>query len=259
MVHYITGYYFRKHFKAMFLILCAGFFSVHSLYGQADNAQTRRFSGMVVNNETSQPIAGATIRNMSSAMFTASNTNGEFNINGQIGDELNVSFVGFRPETVKLENTQRMVIRLIPSSEEMDEVVVIAYGEVKREELTGAVASVNMEDLTKAPVADFERALAGRVAGVQVNSNDGQPGSDMNIVVRGGNSLTQSNSPLYVVDGFPIENFGSASLSPEDIASITVLKDADATSVYGSRAANGVIVIETKQGTAGAQIGRAHV
>lgn len=252
MVHYITGYYFRKHFKAMFLILCAGFFSVHSLYGQADNAQTRRFSGMVVNNETSQPIAGATIRNMSSAMFTASNTNGEFNINGQIGDELNVSFVGFRPETVKLENTQRMVIRLIPSSEEMDEVVVIAYGEVKREELTGAVASVNMEDLTKAPVADFERALAGRVAGVQVNSNDGQPGSDMNIVVRGGNSLTQSNSPLYVVDGFPIENFGSASLSPEDIASITVLKDADATSVYGSRAANGVIVIETKQGTAGA-------
>lgn len=215
-------------------------------------AQSRRFSGIVVNSETAQPIAGATIRNTTTATFTASNTKGEFSINAQIGEDLNISFVGFRTETVKLDDTQRIVIRLAPSQEEVDEVVVIAYGEVKREELTGAVASVNMKDLTKAPVADFERALAGRVAGVQVNSNDGQPGTDMNIVVRGGNSLTQSNSPLYVVDGFPIEDFGSASLNPEDIASITVLKDADATSVYGSRAANGVIVIETKQGTAGA-------
>src|SRR5690606_18713489 len=109
---------------------------------------------------------------------------------------------------------------------------------------------VNMEELTKAPVSNFEQALAGRIAGVQVSSNEGQPGTDMNIVVRGGNSLTQSNSPLYVVDGFPIEDFASASLNSDDIASITVLKDADATSVYGSRAANGVIVIETKKGIA---------
>src|SRR5690606_34671205 len=108
-----------------------------------------------------------------------------------------------------------------------------------------------MEDMQKAPVATIEHALAGRIAGVQVSSNDGQPGESLNIVIRGGNSLTQSSSPLYVIDGFPVEEAISAILNPKDIESITVLKDASATAIYGSRGANGVIVVETKKGKIG--------
>src|SRR5690606_787768 len=105
------------------------------------------------------------------------------------------------------------------------------------------------------PVLSFDQALAGRIAGVQVSSNQGQPGSEgINIVIRGNGSLTQNNSPLYVVDGFPIEDFQNGSLNSDDIESINVLKDASATAIYGARGANGVIIIETKKGKVGAPI-----
>src|SRR5699024_2889067 len=121
------------------------------------------------------------------------------------------------------------------------------YGAVDKKDLTGSVSQVNMEDLSKAPVASFDQALAGRVAGVDVSSQeDGQPGSGMNIVIRGVGSLTQSTSPLYVIDGMPIEDPSNSALNPDDIESINVLKDASATAIYGARGANGVIVIETK-------------
>ena len=105
--------------------------------------------------------------------------------------------------------------------------------------------------MIKAPVTSFDQALQGRVAGVNVSSSDGQPGTDFNIVIRGTNSLTQDNSPLYVIDGFPIENFSNAALNPEDIESMEVLKDAGATALYGARASNGVILITTKTGKVG--------
>src|SRR5690606_28095443 len=133
----------------------------------------------------------------------------------------------------------------------LSDVVVIAYGEVRRQDLTGSVGSVNIEDIQKAPVVSFEDALAGRVAGVQVTSNDGQPGSMSNIVIRGGNSITQSNSPLYVVDGFPLEDPDNNAINPDDIASIEILKDAPSTAIYGARGANGVVIITTKQGKTG--------
>src|SRR5690606_8395923 len=100
-------------------------------------------------------------------------------------------------------------------------------------------------------VGSFDQALAGRIAGVQVSSSDGQPGIGMNIIIRGANSLTQSNAPLYVIDGFPIEDPDNAAINPEEIESINVLKDASATAIYGSRGANGVVIIETKKGKAG--------
>ncbi len=115
----------------------------------------------------------------------------------------------------------------------------------------GTLGRVKMDDIIKAPVASFDQALQGRLAGVSVTSSDGQPGSEMDIVIRGANSLTQSNSPLYVIDGFPIEDFSSAAVNTADIASLTVLKDASATAIYGSRGANGVIIIETKKGEIG--------
>src|SRR5690606_24539825 len=133
----------------------------------------------------------------------------------------------------------------------LDEGVVIGYGSVQKTALTGSVRRVDVEDLIKAPVASFTEALAGRVAGVRVSGSDGQPGGGMNIVIRGAGSLTQSTSPLYVIDGFPVEDLDPATLNPEDIESMTILKDASSTAVYGSRAANGVIPIQPKRGMLG--------
>lgn len=125
-------------------------------------------------------------------------------------------------------------VALAEDTSEIDEVVVVGYGYVRRVDLTGSVASVNTEEMQKAPVRSFDEALAGRVAGVQVTSSEGEPGSSVNIIVRGQNSLTQDSSPLYVVDGFPLESFNASSLNPSDIVSIDVLKDASATAIYGS-------------------------
>src|SRR5690606_5020773 len=226
------------------LLIC-----VHGqLWSQSTN---QTFKGIIVNEETSRPVAGVTVQSGSTSLFTVSDVNGEFTIQGKIGDKLNISFVGFQSTIYTIENAQKMVIRLLPTQEEIEEVVVIGYGEVKRQDLTGSVGIVDMEDLKKAPVARFDEALAGRVAGVQVSSDEGQPGSPMNIVIRGGNSLTQSNSPLYVIDGFPMEDPNTAALNPSDIKSITILKDASATAIYGARGANGVVIIETNDGVVG--------
>src|SRR5690606_10591007 len=143
-------------------------------------------------------------------------------------------------------------ITLGTDQEALDEVVVIGDGTVRKQDLTGSVGTVDVEEMTQAPVSSFTEALAGRVAGVQVSGNDGQPGGGMDIMIRGVGSLTNNTSPLYVIDGFPIEDFAAASLNPEDIKSITVLKDASSAAVYGSRAANGVVLIETKRGRIGA-------
>ncbi len=147
-----------------------------------------------------------------------------------------------------------MNILLEEDSKFLDEIVVIGYQDVRRRDLTGSVGKANLEDMLKAPVPNFDQALAGRLAGgVQVSSNEGMPGGAMNIVIRGANSVTQENSPLYVVDGFPVEDPAiAASINPpNDIESLDVLKDASATAIYGARGANGVIMITTKKGKVG--------
>ena len=136
----------------------------------------------------------------------------------------------------------------------LNEVVVIGYGSVKKKDLTGSVSKVNLEELNKAPVRSFDEALAGRIAGVQVSSADGQPGASVTISIRGNNSLTQDNSPLYVIDGFPIENPNNNIINPADIETMEILKDASATAIYGARGANGVIIITTKKGKIGAPV-----
>ncbi len=159
------------------------------------------------------------------------------------------SYVGYLPVERAIKGHTLLNATLKANPQSLEEVVVVGYGEVKRGDLTGSVGSVNMEDLNKAPVKSFDDALAGRVAGVQVSSPDGQPGASPNIVIRGGNSITQDNSPLYVVDGFPIENYNNNAINPSDIESIQILKDASSTAIYGSRGANGVVLITTKRGS----------
>jgi TonB-linked SusC/RagA family outer membrane protein len=161
------------------------------------------------------------------------------------------SYVGFKTKEVPLNGLSSLNVTLEDQITGLDQVVVIGYGTAQKKDVTGAVGQVNMSDFSKAPVKSFDDALAGRVAGVDVSANDGQPGSSNNIIIRGANSITQDNSPLYVIDGFPIENPDNNVISPSDIESIDILKDASATAIYGSRGANGVIIITTKKGKKG--------
>ena len=203
----------------------------------------------VIYDNFKQPLVGVTVIIKNTQRGTTTDLNGRFSIKASPTDTLVFSMIGYISKEFPVGVSTNISILMAEHTTKMDEVVVIGYGEQLRKDVTGSISTVEMKDLLRAPVVSFDQALAGRIAGVQVTSNDGQPGQDMNIIIRGANSLTQSNSPLYVIDGFPTEDFSSASLNPNDIASINVLKDASSTAIYGSRAANGVVIIETKKGT----------
>lgn len=220
------------------------------VYSEQISAQiaTVNVTGKVV-DKSGVPLIGASIFVSGTNKGTLVDINGSFTIkNIPANAELKVSFIGYQSKIVPIKGKGFFSIVLEESSQNIEEVVVVGYGTQKKTDITGSVGQVNMKDLVIAPVATFDQALAGRVAGVNVTSNDGQPGDLSNIVIRGGNSLTQSVSPLYVVDGFLLEDLSSAAVNPQDIASINVLKDASATAIYGARGANGVVVIETKKG-----------
>lgn len=206
-----------------------------------------------VSDDIGEVLPGVNIMVKGSQKGVITDLNGKFSISVASGSTLVFSYMGYESQEVKIGNNRNLNIVLKSSSATLDEVVVTGYGgEVRRRDLTGSIAKANMDDINKAPVSSFDQALAGRVAGVVVSSNEGMPGGEMNIVIRGNNSLTQDNSPLYVVDGFPFENFNAGSLNTADIESIDILKDASATAIYGARGANGVIIITTKKGQVGA-------
>ncbi len=219
-------------------------------------AQQKAFktiSGKVADG-MNEPLAGVTVMIKGKQTVAQTNNDGFYSI--PVADSVNVilrfSYLGFttREVWVAAKNTILNVV-LQSDVKALDDVVIIGYGSVRRRDLTGSVGQADVEDMKKAPVPSFAEALAGRVAGVQVNSSDGQPGNEMNIVVRGNNSVTQDNSPLYVIDGFPVEAASNNIINPEEIESIEVLKDASATAIYGARGANGVIMITTKKGKKG--------
>ncbi len=208
-------------------------------------------TGKVLESPANTPLAGVTVLNKSTNKTTVSDFAGQFKIQAKSTDLLVISNIGFESQQITVGTAKSLNIAMVASTAVLNDVVVIGYGSVRKKDLTGSVSQVNMKELSKAPVGDFAQALSGRLAGVRVNSSDGQPGVTPNIVIRGTGSLTKSTSPLFVVDGFPLEDFNPNSLNAEDIESISVLKDASSTAVYGSRASNGVIVIQTKRGKAG--------
>ncbi|WP_337967231.1 TonB-dependent receptor [uncultured Flavobacterium sp.] len=159
------------------------------------------------------------------------------------------SFIGFKTKEIAVAGKSKLDISLTEDSNALNEVVVVGYGTVKKSDLTGAVASISGNDLKKVPVSNVAEALTGRIAGVQVTSTEGSPDADIKIRVRGGGSLTQDASPLIIVDGFPVNSMSDIAAS--NIESMTVLKDASSTAIYGSRGANGVIIITTKTGKDG--------
>lgn len=210
-------------------------------------------SGVVTDSEKREPLLYANVNLLGSNLSTTTDSAGKFTLRVPNGNgTLRIRFMGFETQEIGIRGRSIINVSLSPSTNSLDGVVVIGYGTVTKRDLTGAVGKVEMADMEKAPVASFEQALAGRLAGVRVAATDGQPGEGPNIVIRGNNSLTQSNSPLYVIDGFPMENFNSNSINMAEIESIEVLKDASSTAVYGARGANGVIMLTTKKGKAGA-------
>ena len=181
------------------------------------------------------PMPGVTVTIKNQQGGTATDATGKFTLSASPGDVLVFTFIGFERLEAVVDARASYSIRLKQKAGTLSDVVVVGYATQQRKDLTGAVGSVNMKDFEKAPVKSFDEALAGRVAGVAVASNDGQPGSIANIVIRGAGSISQDNSPLFVIDGFPTESSNANAISPADIESIDVLKDASATAIYGAR------------------------
>ncbi len=217
----------------------------------------RDISGVVKDSHGALPGADVVVKN--SDNYEVTDEDGSFEIDVENGDVLEISFSGYKTKTVKIDaKTSKLNIVLEEDAEELDVVEVsTGYGKMRKSDVTGALSSVKGDALTKASTASVDQALAGKVSGVRVASSSGQPGEAATVQIRGVSSLTGSNDPLYVVDGMPIgggkQSSGAnplASINPNDILSMEVLKDASATAIYGSRAANGVIVITTKKGSA---------
>ena len=207
--------------------------------------------GKVLDEETKEPLIGASVGIKGSAEGTLTDKNGNYTLNVTTPKKTNVvltaKYIGFLLQEVAVNNQTEINFLLKKDSYQLEEVVAIGYATVERKDLTGSVSSVNEKQLKDIPVNSAAEALTGRLAGVQVTTSEGAPGSEVQIKVRGGGSITQSNDPLYIIDGVQVED-GLSSLSPQDIASVDVLKDASATSIYGARGANGVVIITTKGG-----------
>ena len=229
-------------------------------------AQEGTIQGIVKDAESGELLIGVAVMIKGSSTGVTTDIDGAFSISGvEIGDVLRFSYLGYTPKEVNVENMSLLDVSMESTASDLDEFVVIGYGVQEKRNLTGSIASVGSEEVQKTNVQDPISLLQGRAAGVQVTSNSGAPGGGMTINIRGNSSLNSGNTPLYVVDGVPLEtnvssslngseNFGLnplAAINPSDIASVEVLKDAASTAIYGSRAANGVVLITTKRGKAG--------
>ncbi len=207
-------------------------------------------SGIVIDNVDKTPLLGATLMIKGTTRGTVTDFDGHFTLSKVNKNAvLVVSYLGYTTQEVRINGRTNLMIALKNDANLLEDVVVVGYGSTKRSDLTGSVASVNADNLVQTATSNFDEALAGRVAGVEIGSSDGTPGEKQNIVIRGGNSITGDNTPLYVVDGLALEDFDPATLSTSNIADFQILKDASATAIYGSRGANGVIIISTKKGS----------
>jgi TonB-linked SusC/RagA family outer membrane protein len=225
----------------LLLILCS-----FSLVAQ----EKKTISGKIT-DELGESLPGVNIIEKNTQNGTSTDFDGNYKISVTKGATLMFSYLGYKTTEITVGNQTKLDVQLKPDLSKLEEVVVIGYGSVQRKDLTGSVASVKMDKLTEAPVTNFDQALAGRISGVQVTTASGEPGSQATIRIRGNNSITGGNDPLYVVDEFIMEGFNPGLIDPSDIESINVLKDASATAIYGVRGANGVIIITTKRAKIG--------
>ena len=212
-------------------------------------ASAKIVKGKVVSATDNEPLIGASVQAVGSNQGTGTDINGEFTVT--VNDnvtQLRVSYVGYKEQTVAV--TSYVTVALEEDDLTLDEVMVVAYGTTKKTSFTGSAQAINNKKIETRPITSATKALEGNVGGIQVGGTSGQPGADVAIRIRGFGSINASNNPLYVVDGIPYD--GSLSdINPNDIESMTVLKDASAAALYGARGANGVIMIQTKKGSEG--------
>lgn len=233
----------KKHLFNSFCMLFA-LMNISSLCGQNNVIQS---SGTVTDSKTGEILIGVSVVEKGTTNGTTTDLDGHFQMNVAQGAILVFSYVGYTPN--ELQATSQMNVQIKEASETLDEVVVIGYGTAKRKDVTTAISTVSTKDLDERPIVSAGQAIQGKAAGVSVIQPNGAPGGEISIRVRGTTSFNGSNDPLYVVDGVPVDNVNF--LAPNDIASIQIMKDASSAAIYGSRAANGVVLITTKSGEKG--------
>ena len=209
-------------------------------------AQTN-VSGIVTSSDDGEPVVGAAVRVEGTNTGTVTDVDGHFQLNAPAGAKLTISYLGMKPQTVKAGGSMKVVLQ--NDDRTLDDVVVVAYGTAKRQSITGAVTAIDAKDIEKHVTTNALEALEGSAPGIQVNSTYGEPGAEPQIRIRGIGTINGSNDPLYVVDG-TIYNGNISDINPNDIASMSVLKDAASAALYGNRAAAGVVIITTKSGRA---------
>lgn len=226
------------------------FFAPAFMYGQST------VKGTVTEQSTSIPLPGVNVVIKGSTTGTATDFDGNYQINAKKGDIIVFSYVGYQAQEITYNGQASLNVQLKEDAAQLNEIVVIGYGTTTKKDATGSVESITAKEFTKGNIVTPENLLSGRVAGVSINTS-GSPGSGSEIRIRGGSSINASNNPLIIIDGLPIDNNGVngsngvlAAINPNDIDSFSVLKDASATAIYGSRASNGVIIIVTKKGKA---------
>ena len=211
--------------------------------------------GTVFDEVTKVTITGISVSLKNSTNSVISDINGNYQINANIGDVLVFTYLGY--EAVEKKITGNILnVSLQETTKALNEVVIIGYGTQKKKDLTGSIVSVSAKDFQKVPVTNAEDLIANKLPGIQITPSSGKPGAGSSILIRGGSSLSATNNPLIVIDGVPMEGYGNgpgilSQLNPNDIESFTVLKDASAAAIYGSRASNGVVIITTKKGSTG--------
>ena len=213
-------------------------------------AQNKTISGTVTDADLGGPLPGVTILVKGTSKGASTDFDGNYTLNDVDSNAILVfSYIGYKTQEVNIAGKETVNIALTPDLESLDEVVVIGYGTARKSDLTGSVVAIGGDELQKQSISSVAEALTGRLAGVTVTSSEGSPDAEINIRVRGGGSITQDSSPLIIVDGFPVNSMSD--ISPSDIANISILKDASSTAIYGSRGANGVVIITTKSGVDG--------
>ena len=212
------------------------------------HAQNATVKGVIV-DETDTPLIGATVQVKGTATGSITDFDGNYTIKANKGAVITFSYIGYKTQEIKFTGQSPLNVKMIPDNQTLDEVVVVGYGTMKRSDLTGSVASIAAKDVEGFKTSSVAGALGGQIAGVQITSTDGTPGAGFSINIRGVGTLTGDSSPLYIVDGFEVDDIDY--LSNSDIESIEVLKDASSSAIYGARAANGVVLITTKSGKTG--------
>ena len=234
-------------FKVLLMLVIGCFLSIDAF------AQQITVKGLV-KDTAGEPIIGANVVIKGTTNGTITDFDGNFQLNANKGDIIVISFIGYQPQEAQAASSMNIILK--DDTELLDEVVVIGYGSVKKDDLSGSVVAIKAEEMNKGAVTSPQELIMGKVPGLSVSQGDGAPGAGSTIRIRGGASLNASNDPLIVIDGIPVSNDAApgtpnalATINPNDIETFTVLKDASATAIYGSRASNGVIIIQTKKGT----------